>query len=250
MLYEKHKYLNKDVDFLVNKEINEYDISSAGFNLCKKYNILPDNIIDYMEGLDKKERQIFLGNYQLEYPELKDILNEKFIEIRKLFFEENSLKDDEILSIKKDAIVTLKTCHNLIFDNVTFKEKKYTSYYYINDNEFYLGSDFIDIKGISNNKLKNHKEYMIDFLFNIFKLIENNGNKDYIIDQLIKFSYFYKDKKLDIGYYRELNRDSLFKLNNDFIKNKIGVEYVKDVSNIDIRYNYIHYIVPILNIFL
>lgn len=251
MLYEKHNYLNKDIDYLIGKEITEYDIKSAGFNLCKKYKLLDDNKIRHLETLDKKRRQITLGLYQQNNPEFKDILNEKFVEIRKMFFEANNLVDDDILSIKKDAIITLKKCYNTEFDNIVFSDKNvYTSYFYINKFEFYVNDKTLDLKGISDEKLKLHQDYMLDFLHKIFRLLETNPNKKYIIENMKEFISFYKDKRLHIGYYRELNRDSLYKLNKSFMKDYIGLQHTRSLEEIDISYNYIHYILPIINILL
>ena len=64
MLYEKHNYLNKDIEYLISREIIEYDIKSAGFNLIKQYKLLDDAKILHLESLSKKQRQITIGLYQ------------------------------------------------------------------------------------------------------------------------------------------------------------------------------------------
>ena len=251
MLYEKHNYLNKDFEYIIGQEITEYDIKSAGFNICKKYKLLDNNKLEYLESLDKKRRQIQLGLYQQKDEDFKNTLNEKFIEVRKQFFESNNLKDEDILSIKKDAIITFKKCYNTEFDNIVFVDKNiYTSYFYINKLEFYVNDKTLDVKGISDEKLKLHKEYMLDFLYKIFRLFETNNNKKYIIDNMVEFISYYKNKDLHIGYYRELNKDSLYKLNKSFMKEYIGLQYTKSLDDIDISYNYMKYIIPIINILL
>lgn len=250
-LYEKHNYLNRNIEYLINNEITEYDMKSAGFNIIKKFKLLDNNKIEHLESLSKKRRQITIGLYQKDDPAFKEELNEKFIEMRKLFFEANELKDDEVLSIKKDAIVTLRKCFNTTFDNVEFVDKNvYTSYFYINKFEFYVNDKTLDLKGIDNEKLELHRAYMLDFLYKIFRLFETNSNKKYIIENLREFISFYKDKMLHIGYYRELNRDSLYKLNREFLNDYIGLENTKTLDGIDISYNYMKYIVPIMNILL
>lgn len=248
MLYERHNFLNKNISYLTSREIIEYDIQSAGFNLIKKYGLLEESKIRYLESLEKKQRQIQIGLYQREDKNLIKLLNEKFVEIRKMFFEANDLSDDDVLSIKKDAIITLRRCSNTDFDNVHFIEKNYyTSYYYINSLEIYVGSSTLDIKGISDNKLEKHKDYMIDFLFSIFKMMETT-QRDIIIKNVKRFAEYYKNKELDVGYYRELNSDSLFKLKETLFNKPIGIEDVGDVDMIDTSYNYLHYIIPIINL--
>lgn len=251
MLYEKHNYLNKDIEYLINTEIIEYDIKSAGFNIIKRYKLLDDKKIKHLESLDKKRRQITIGLYQKNSPEFREELNEKFVDIRKLFFEANDLRDDEVLSIKKDAIITLRRCCNTTFDNIEFVDKNvYTSYFYLNKFEFYINDKVIDVKGISDDKLKLHKNYMLDFMYKIFRLLETNPNKTYIIENLKEFISFYKDRRLHIGYYRELNKDSLYKLEKSFFNEYLGLEHTKTLDGIDISYNIQKYIIPIVNILL
>lgn len=54
---------------------------------------------------------------------MKKTLNDKFVEVRKWFFENNDIQDDDILSIKKDAIITTKRCLATEFDNIRFVER-------------------------------------------------------------------------------------------------------------------------------
>jgi hypothetical protein len=239
MLYERHNYLNKNIEYLISNEIIEYDIRSAGFNLTKKFKLLDDNKINYLEKLDKHQRHVQLGLYQREDIKFKKELNEKFIEIRKWFFKNNDLVDEEILSIKRDAIITLRRCSNTQLDNVEFIEKNiYTSYYYLNNYEFYYNKDVIHVKGIDDEKLKLHKEYMLDFLNNFFMMNEISPHKK-IIELLKDFSYYYKLKKLNIEYYRELNDQSLFRLKEKYklFNNKLGIRDIGDINDIEIDYN-------------
>lgn len=247
-LYEKHNYLNKNIEYLISNEIIEYDMKSAGFNIIKKFNLLDDNKISHLESLPKEKRQVTIGMYQKNNKAFAEELNAKFVEMRKLFFDANSLLDDDVLSIKKDAIITTKRCYNTIFDNVEFAEKHiYTSYYYLSKYELYVGPTKIDFKGISDDKLKYHEDYMLDFLFRLFKLIET-GSRKQIISNLIQFADYYKRRELDIGYYRELNSDSLFRLNRTFIGDLVGAQQVENVDNIDISYNYMKFIVPLIRL--
>lgn len=247
-LYEKHNYLNKDIEYLISREIIEYDIKSAGFNLIKHYKLLDDSKISHLESLSKKQRQITIGLYQKNNKKFAEELNSKFVEARKTFFTANDLIDDDVLSIKKDAIITLRRCYNTEFDNIQFDEKNiYTSYFYMNKFEFYLGDTKLDVKGISDDKLLLHQDYMIDFLQKILKMLEVSSTKQTIVN-LKEFAYYYKNKLLHHGYYRELNRDSLYRLNNHFNSEYIGTEDFTSIEDIDISYNYMKYVVPLINI--
>lgn len=164
------------------------------------------------------------------------------------------MHDDDILSIKKDAIFSLKRFHTLVFDNVEFVEKNnFTSYYYINRKEFYYSSfnDQLSVKGISDDRLELHKDHMLDVLKYIFKLFELS-DRSLIIRELKEFSREYKNKTLDIQYYRELSINSKYRINNDsYLKDKlINVEDLGDeyLDIIDTGYNFIKYILPLVTI--
>lgn len=248
MLYTKHNYLNKNFDYIVNQEIIEYDMQSAGFNLIKKYKLIEQSKIEWLETLPKKERQIQIGLLQRSTKGLTKSLNNAFVEGRKLFFEANKIDDASVLSIKKDAIVMLRPVDNLVFDNIVFAEKSlYSSYYRLNKMEFYFSPRVLDVKGIGDELLHLHEDYMLDFLREVFRLNEV-GNTSYNIEYLKEFAHYYKERELDINYYRELSKDSLFRMNHQFLGDTIGMNRIGDVDAVDIRYNYINYVVPIISI--
>lgn len=253
-LYQRHNYLNKNIPYIISNEIIEYDMQSAGFNLIKKYGLLDSNTIEYLESLSKKERQIQIGMYQINKRDLVKNMNEKFVEARKWFFEANELTDDDVLSIKKDAIITFKRCRNLEMDNIIFAEKNiYSSYYYLAGNEFYYNPQTLDVKGISDEMLELHEEFMIEFLHDFFHMNETVMRKKKIIGTLKEFADYYKNKELDVGYYRELNSDSLYRLvryGSENIKIPNGIKYVDCLDNVDIGFNYFNYVIPLLSIHL
>ena len=90
----------------------------------------------------------------------------------------------------------------------------------------------IDVKGISDDKLEFHKDYMLKFLIKIFKMAETRDKED-VLRELRKFYDNYKHLKLDIGYYRTFNSDSKFILSDG---SKVEVEYF-DISELNITYN-------------
>lgn len=248
VLYKKSNYLNKDIDYLISNEIIEYDIRSAGFNISKYFKLLPQYKINYLEKLGKKQRHIQLGLYQREDKEFKKILNEKFMETRKWFFENNDVGDEEILSVKKDALFVLKRCKNISLGNIEFIEKNvYTSYYYLNNLEFYYNKNTIDVKGIDDELLKLHEDYMLNFLHEFFRLNEVNTRK-MSIKLLKQFAKYYKSKRLDIGYYRELDKQSLFRLKERLFGEIVGAKYTEDIDKVDMWYNYKNYVIPLISI--
>ncbi|MMZ42141.1 hypothetical protein D1872_36600 [compost metagenome] len=248
LLYEKNNYLNRNIQYLISNEIIEYDIQSAGFNLIKKYKLISDSKIQYLESLSKKERQVRIGIYMTRDRKLFKHLNEKFVEARKWFFEQNQIRDEDVLSIKRDAIITLRRCNILEWDNVIFAEKNiYTSYYYLNRFEFYYHREGIDVKGINDDMLESHREYMLDFIHTFAKLQEMSTPKR-VIELIMDFSKYYRERRLNIGYYRELNVDSLFRYPTKYNKQIVGSQYYDNVNNIEIGYNYAHYLIPLISL--
>lgn len=198
--------------------------------------------------MGKKERQVQIGIMQKNNKEFAQKLSNGFKEARRLFFEANNIGDLDILSIKKDAIFTLKPCRNVRFGNLFFDTKnKYTSYLYLNRFEFLYNQDKIDIKGIDDNNVVLHNDGFLLFLKDYFMYKENMTN-DYVRKFIIDFAKDYKEKELPIEFYRELNKNSLYKTNMVFNKHDIYLTGTNNIDILDISYNYLNYIIPLTRI--
>lgn len=250
-IYKRHFYINKDIDQKVNEEIIEYDMKSAGLSIIKSGKLLDERMISLLEILPKDQRSIKIGNLQKKNKELTRALNEGFEYYRKVFLESNNVKDEDIISIKKDAIFTTKRCKNMEFDYVKFSDKNvYTSYYFFPGNtqiELYYNKNKLDVKGINNDKVKLHDKYMCDF-FKRYAYMNEQSTKSNLIKFIKEFSYFYKTRNLDKNYYREFNVNSRFRLYEQITKMDVSVDNVDsiDVEEIDIVYNYFSFLVPII----
>lgn len=251
-LYERHNYTNKSIDYLVGDEIIEYDIKSAGMNLCKQFGLLSEDKINLLESLSKKPRNIQLGLYQKADKTLVKRLNEKFVEARRLFFEANCIQDADVLSIKKDALFITKRCKHLTFGNIVFTPKNvYTSYCLLNGMEIYTNRKYCHLKGIDDKSLEPHREYMLDFFKNFFTLLETSTEQK-TISYLKEFMFLYKTRELHVGYYRQLNRYSGYLIDDLQLHDSFStvVDQVKqsDAERLNISYNYIKYLIPLISI--
>lgn len=231
---------------MVGSDIYEYDIKSAGFNLLKRYKLIPEDKLIKLESHNKKIRQIYIGLMCRADKELKKALNDAFVDIRKEFFEANNIQDNEVLSIKKDAIFLLRPCYETKFDNVEFVKKNvYTSYIYIDKKEIYCNKDTVHVKGINDEKVeKYHKEYMCDLIATCLRLMESMNEKK-VKKILSEFGQMYKNRELPVEYYRAFDRNSFYTYNGD---SRVLFEDIGDVNMIDISYNYINIIIPLQNI--
>lgn len=247
-LYEKHNYLNSKINCISNSIIREYDMRSAGFSLIKLYNLLPQYQIDKIEKMEKLKQNIYIGKLLLGDEELAKQLMEKFIEIRKIFFEANNIDEKYVLAIKKDAIFLVNTTAKVRqFDNVLFVEKnKYSSYINLSGNQFFYNnlSKKFDIKGITN------KEHPL--IENIKKSLGyiDSGNNEILLEYLQKLREDYLSLKLDVTYYRELNSRNEYKMKDKIINMIFFNDYLsnEDKDSIDISYNYFYFILPLIKL--
>lgn len=227
---ERTTWLNPDIEYLLNEDIIEYDIRSAGLSLIKQFRLLDPKLIDELSHLEKFAATVRIGKLQGQDRAFSRALLDKFAEMRATFISANGLTDDRIISVKKDAIFTIGSCDRLAFGEVTFVPKhSYSSYLRFSDIpntvELYLGDVGIDVKGISDISLARHKLYMLNFISKVTGYLEtkNTSVKHY----LAKFIADYRAGELDDGYYLEFNNVS---------------------ATIDPAFNYLYVIRPIVQL--
>lgn len=257
-LYEKHNYLNKDISFLCNTRINEYDMKAGGYSILKRANALTSKEIEYLDNCSKLERNIYLGNKVRNDRELNELQMNGFIEARELFFELNNIENDSVLSIKKDAIFLIRqNVYNTEFDGFKFNlANTYNSYYYFPNVQgdaiemyYKTRENLIDIKGLGKSNISLHEDYFMKDLCNIFKLAEL-GNREYLIKYLKKYRSKYLNRELDINCYREMNLTSLFHTNYTFGGMDVMTELCDNIDDLNIIYNYKNFILPLIKYYL
>lgn len=206
-------WMNPSIEYLFNVEIIEYDMKEAGFNLIKQYNLLNSEEINKLNRLEKSERTIAIGKLQRSGVLSSSTLSDKFAEMRGMFISENSLSDNDIITVKKDAIFTIGKCKKRKFGGIEFVEKNhYSSYIRFTDNSnieiFYSDDDGseLEIKGIGDVGINRHRLYLIPFISKIIKYIESKNPS--VRRQLKTFIDDYKAMKLDEGFYIEFNNMS------------------------------------------
>ena len=127
-IWERHNYTNHDIGMIINGEIIEYDIKSAGLNLAKEFGYIDKRIIEKLEKLDKRDRVVRLGLLKKKDEQIGKKENQALIEARRLFIVTNKLSVEDIVAIKKDAIFVSRRCNERKFGNIEFVPKnKYTS---------------------------------------------------------------------------------------------------------------------------
>lgn len=245
----QHVYVNYNIG-LLKSIIREYDMKEAGFNLIKEYGLLKQSKIKYLEeNFTKQERTIEIGKLQCDNGIFTRNLMDAFKKARLIFCEQNELENEDILSVKKDAIFVIKKpCRNLkVGKNIEFSMKnRYSSYCCLNKIEFYYSvwTDSFDIKGAAD---KEHP--LLKHICSIIKLNEKASNKELIFRSLQKLRLEYLERKLPIEFYREINPNKAFRLKDSYTKYLLYLDEIDDelLDKIDISYNYMNFIVPLIS---
>ena len=207
----KSTWLNPNIEYLFNDDIIEYDIHDAGFSLIQQYQLLPPEKIKELERIPRGiQRHIQVGVLQRDDKEFSKRLTDKFTEVRALFMMMNQLKDDSIISVKKDAIYTIGKVKRTTFGKVKFMEKNHYSSYIrfpdINNLELYYGENGIDVKGMGDAAVNRHRLYMLEFLRKTIKSIEQQDSS--VKRKFMRFFNQYKFDELDEEFYIEFNNVS------------------------------------------
>lgn len=209
-LYLKHNYLNKDIAYLRNNIIREYDMVNAGINILRHNNIFTQEEYDRLNSMDKLEKNILVGKFLKNNPDISDALMNEFINIRKELFERNEITDDDVLSIKKDAIFVINKKMNDLQLNefYQFQEKnKYIGYMNIDNKEFYydMTKRHLDIKGFSKHIKEFHSNYLFKELEELMYLDLSN-EKNMVFEKLIQLKYSFVTKELPKEYYYDIQQ--------------------------------------------
>lgn len=249
-LYKKSTYINHTIQYLFNYGIFEYDLKDAGFNIIRELELLSKSKIKDLESMSKEERKVAIGKLQLKDTVLKENLKLGFEEARRRFFAYYAIRDDEVISIKKDAIFLTRELgpNNNVGEYLNFREKHaYSSYIRFSKRvEVYYNPITIDIKGINHDNLKAHENYMVDFIKSTIAVIETKS-KEEVLSKLSRFADKYKSFQLPVGYYREFNERSMYFDGENYFSE--DYEIMKS-DHINIEYNYFNIIIPFIKILL
>lgn len=229
--------------------IIEYDISKANINALKYMGKIDTYTYNMLYNSPKKYREIYIGKMIQKDHEIYNYIQKGIIDAKKEFFILNHIQDNEVLSIKNDAIIVLSDRYmhtHTLNDNMIFIQKEYYTFYFISKRkEFYYrydnknNIDIIEIKGMSDKMIEYHRDYMLAFILDIFYKIQLSN----IEDVLMSINVFYEayiTRKLNYHFYRDFSSNSIYR-----ITMKNGKSYgLSDLNNpnndiqyIDIRYN-------------
>lgn len=231
LLYENMNYLST-YPFIINNYIREYDLSAANINALYTNGYFDKSTYDLFKSYDKKKREVEIGLLIKRDSRVYEIISSGIINAKKLLFESNNIQDNEVLTIKNDAVFIIsKELINTVFGNYEFKCKNlYNTYLRILDLEIYyrdsLNSDdiFFDIKGISDDKLYLHTA-MVSLISEVCYRVQRYDKSDNIRFIMNIYENFLH-RRLPIEYYRNLDSFSKYT-----IINNIGIYSLDNIYN-------------------
>lgn len=244
----KYENYQTSKPLIPNTSIIEYDLKSANISVAKEFGLLPYDMIEDLSKVDKKTREVKVGLYKRDHKEYNDLEKAAFMQARKMFFDQNELTPDRIVSIKKDAIfVSGRVTKTKLTPNIDFRPKnEYTSYLMLKPVEvYYVGGAkaHLDVKKINDEVyLTKHANYFGTFIVDFLRRLELAEKKD-ILRFVRDFYDQYRWMMLEPDYYREFNAMSYY-LYKDGSKYDICID--KDDLNIEYNLKLILFIMELL----
>lgn len=241
----KTNYINPDFLYLKNVNITEWDIKSAGLSVLKFRKLLPKEELVQLEQMDKHSRTVKEGLLQKNHPEIAEEIINTLAKAREAFVLLNHITEEQILSIKKDAMFLInKTPETTVIkDAFTFRKKGvYTSFIKLGKTEFYYngGTNELDIKGLSKEAIELQSDYLLKDLQGFLRSSEK-VSPDVLFSLLKNYRQKYLNLQLPLETYRELDSGK-FRI-DDYLADNINKDML---SEIDISQNYMNYILPLI----
>lgn len=241
--------------------IREYDIQKANITVLLSLGLINTKSYDTLYYMDKSHRESTIGRWIRDEKEShinKRSITEEMIkfgisEAKRLLFEANHIKDEEVLRIANDSVLVYRplplenTSFILNTDNqvaTTFLCKgEFTLFVKLAKTVILFNSQTgnVEAKGINDSKLLLHQ----DFLSIICQLLyyKELGDSKVALMNYHNFYNQYINRLLPISFYREFNAESGYRLLSS--GNKYASKYYGllmppdgfDINKLDISYN-------------
>lgn len=227
-------------------------MKSANTSILREYGLAPEKTIDKLENLSSEQRKIRVGLLQRKVKGLSRKMETGFNDIVARFIEINGLTENDIVSIKRDAVfIRAKTPkYTTVGKYCTFRPKnEYVAFLLIGGFEIYMRADrSFDIKGMEDSKIPLHDDGMLEFIRNFLFDFDYDmpGLHQYCKDYVAA----YKNLELPLNCYREFNQDSGFRFRSQGTSYTMANINEDTLSRIDIVYNYQTVILPMIQFLL
>lgn len=205
-------YVNRDVRYLIDRRIYEYDIRRAGLQALVNIGAIDAKTYEMWKARDKHWSSIFIGTHMAKYMRAQ---NDDITKGVDEFLRANAIQNSRIISRKRDAVFIFPEMIPKVTKVNGYQfvcKHRYTSYYHIENLELYYNSfnDTLDVKGIDARFTENHP--LIDELKKIIRLYElcMQGTVSYeeVYTEVHELRNQYCELKLPLEWYREIAYDN------------------------------------------
>ena len=190
-------------------------MQSAGMNILTELGYFSLDDRAKLMSMEKLDRNILIGKLLRRDKQMVKDLEEGFKEARRIFMENNSIQDREILTIKKDAIFLIDRPSGINGDITELlkirKKKSFNMYMNILGKEHYYNTstgDF-EVKGYTKEVIDSHSEFLFKDLRTVMDY-DSVNDKDSIYRHLAILKDDMVNYNLPIGYYRSILNGNLF----------------------------------------
>lgn len=250
-------------------DLVEYDMKDGGYSIIRQNKLLPPNEIERIGKIPKGiERDSAVGKLRYskdaKIAQVPKLLEQYFTKYRLDFGEANELTANDIFSTKRDAVFLKRYISQTEFgEYIKFAEKHtYDVYFLLGQDELVTNfasrhktyeiyyntySDDIAVKGIKTIKVEEyHKDGILTAIKKYLKYLvsfDYRGATKYIVKLIDDYKFF----RLPIEFYREFNDTSSYKIQIEGKSFETEEADAGMLKYIDIRYNFNHILVPMLN---
>ena len=238
----------------ISGRIIEYDIKAANISSLRQGGFITEEDYQYLAHLPKQQREIEIGLRIKQDPKVYTNIQKGIKWAKEQLVLANNLSEDQIIRVANDAVYINSSTDlpYLQFGEYIHFVPKSVSNIFINLNKTVVLLNFqqdgninVDIKGIGDNHIHLHENFMINAIVTCIVYIERASIQE-AVSYLSELCQHYVRYELPIGYYREFNSFSCYRIKNifgpynPFNGDSFGADNLNenDKYSLDINYNY------------
>ena len=230
--------------------IYEYDMEAAGLSAALGRGLLTEAEAAELPSLPKDERVVRLGLICRDRPEVLEGVESGIREAVEAFCAENGIGEEEVLSVKRDAIYTTVRAKALeLGRHVRFRlAARYTSFYNLGDGfELWYSSrdDSMAVKGLGQDVAERHRDASLGLARRILGTAEAAA-RDPLMLALQRARRAYVSIELDPECYRELTKESLFRVRGEVGGCALHSDTFPGPDRVDPSFNYSKLLRPLI----
>jgi hypothetical protein len=229
--------------------ITEYDLEAAGLSVLRERGLVSPTEGERLAALPKERRLVEVGLLCRDDEKVLTQLEAGTREAVVAFCRENELTEEDLVSIKRDAVYTMRPARRLrIGEHLNFREKgRFSSYFNLSGVEMYYSgwTRTMTVKGLGGEVEEAHRGHMIEFIRRIVDPAENLRD-DHLLPLLAARRAEYVGMRAERGCYREMSANNGYRLLHSLPGLDMYVDAWPGDDQVDISFNYTKFLVPLI----